>query len=207
MVLDSGEEPSESETRDSYIEKHILLGVALSIAAIATVGWAMWPVITAALAENNPAVTWLGLMSVTVLAGFAGLAVMLPVVKRQEALRDYEFRGYHVRWSLTPRTWLGRHTYEVRRTDDLGYGGMIVGSPSAMRRDERLKERAASQREMDCNVCGKCVGGDSAFNPGNEAYFVEHREAFYLFGVPLRRKLTEVEAYCDEHQPRGWGTN
>jgi hypothetical protein len=55
---------------------------------------------------------------------------------------------------------------------------------------------------MDCSECGASRGDPlhkSEYT--SSGLFVETRENWYFFGIPINSRIKDVRVYCDEHDP------
>ena len=192
------------------------MGAAVGLGALVyvAVGSLLWPAfVEGATADHgtgpvgNFVLGWASMASVLVLVGFAMFVVMFPMLTAVKRKMRLAHKGYDVRWEIRPRKWFGFVEYDVKREDSGGLFGARAytgfGAAAAMRRDRILRERIKEQREMACEVCGQPAGGDLR----DHSYFVEHRRAFVLFGVALRRRVVDVDAFCANHRPRDWPPN
>lgn len=118
--------------------------------------------------------------------------LFLPFHRKYNILFQHHQKNYDVSFNILPRKWFGSHTYKMTRKDS---GGLRGYTPGGHPLDSIIDTH---RKEVECSSCGEVLRSESLRDWKPYSY-TETREAFYLFGIPIRRKIIDIEGVCEDH--------
>lgn len=173
-----------SERRDWNVQRSFRRFVYPAIAAYFVITFVAVNVLTA-----DPVAQFYALFPIGLLTGIVLLGLATKTQKRQMAEAH---AGYNVQDGSKPFFLFGKREYTRYRVDTGSLQGMTAGYSPYKDKLDRIEQE---QREMQCEVCADEIGWDGG-------YFVETRALYRVFGIPIREKILETDAYCGAHKPR-----
>lgn len=121
---------------------------------------------------------------------------MINIVRR--AWRKNEFK---LDENNTSRKIFGRGNYRfigLKDEDEKNYKGMRIG-PKKKTKEDIFQDHWEFNK---CKVCEKEHGNINRINKESEEFCsVIEGKIFFLFGIPIKRKINNENFYCKEHIP------